>query len=156
MIEWGSFSTLLVKSSSIRILSDIRRLTNRGLVIRSVFRPYRGLEAVETILQNILISLFEIISYLSKHEIFVFGLICPIAVLANARHIIRMETHCYFCGGNTENVGAMEKILYSLDEKVDYYLHKIAMVSTLRLDPRDLYEVDVLDEETYLIDQVMI
>jgi len=50
----------------------------------------------------------------------------------------------------------MEKILYSLDEKVDYYLHKIAMESTLRLDPRDLYEVEVLDEETYLIDQVMI
>lgn len=50
----------------------------------------------------------------------------------------------------------MEKEIYSIDDKVDYYLHKIAMAPTLRLDPHDLYEVSVLDEESYLIDQVML
>jgi hypothetical protein len=50
----------------------------------------------------------------------------------------------------------MEKILYSIEDKVDYYLHKIAMASTFRLDPQELYEVEIMDEETYLLDQVMI
>jgi hypothetical protein len=50
----------------------------------------------------------------------------------------------------------MEKILYSIEDKVDYYLQKIAMASTLRLDPQELYEVEIMDEETYLLDQVMI
>lgn len=50
----------------------------------------------------------------------------------------------------------MEKTVYSVDDKVDYYLHKIAMAPALRLDPRNLYEVQVLDEEAYLIDQVML
>jgi hypothetical protein len=50
----------------------------------------------------------------------------------------------------------MEKTIYSVDDKVDYYLHKIAMAPALRLDPRELYEVQVLDEEAYLIDQVML
>jgi hypothetical protein len=50
----------------------------------------------------------------------------------------------------------MEKILYSIEDKVDYYLHKIAGAKTLRLDPQELYEVEIMDEETYLLDQVMI
>jgi hypothetical protein len=50
----------------------------------------------------------------------------------------------------------MEKTVYSLDDKMDYFLHKISVAPTLTLDARDLYEVDVLNEETYLIDQVML
>ena len=49
----------------------------------------------------------------------------------------------------------MESTVYSLDDKVDYYLHKIAMAPNLSLDPRVLYEVKVLDEDTCFIDQVM-
>ena len=52
--------------------------------------------------------------------------------------------------------GPLERTIYSVDDKVDYYLHKIAMAPALRLDPRELYEVQVLDEEAYLIDQVML
>lgn len=50
----------------------------------------------------------------------------------------------------------MEKMVYSLDDKVDYYLHKIAVAPTLKLDARTLYEVSVLNEDSYLIDQVML
>jgi hypothetical protein len=51
---------------------------------------------------------------------------------------------------------AMEKTVYSLDDKVDYYLHKISIAPTLTLDAKVLYETDVLNEESYLIDQVML
>ncbi len=50
----------------------------------------------------------------------------------------------------------MEKTAYKLNEKVDYFLHKIAMAPNLTLDARALYEVEVLDEESYLVDQVML
>lgn len=50
----------------------------------------------------------------------------------------------------------MEKTTYKLDEKVDYFLHKIALAPNLTLNARTLYEVEVLDEESYLVDQVML
>jgi hypothetical protein len=50
----------------------------------------------------------------------------------------------------------MENTVYSLDDKIDYYLHKIAIAPNLTLDPRVLYEVEVLDEDTCFIDQVMV
>lgn len=50
----------------------------------------------------------------------------------------------------------MERVITSLDDKVDYYLHKISVTSNLTMHPRDLYEVPVLDAETYLLDQVML
>jgi hypothetical protein len=50
----------------------------------------------------------------------------------------------------------MERVITSLDDKIDYYLHKISVAPGLTLHPRDLYEVPVLDAETYLLDQVML
>lgn len=50
----------------------------------------------------------------------------------------------------------MENVVYSLDDKIDYYLHKIAIAPQLTLDPRILYEVEVLDEETCFLDQIMV
>ncbi len=50
----------------------------------------------------------------------------------------------------------MEKTAHKLDDKVDYFLHKIAMAPILTLDARALYEVEVLDEDSYLVDQVML
>jgi hypothetical protein len=50
----------------------------------------------------------------------------------------------------------MERVITSLDDKVDYYLHKISVAPNLTLHPRELYEVPVLDAETYLLDQVML
>ncbi len=50
----------------------------------------------------------------------------------------------------------MQNAVYSLDDKIDYYLHKIAMAPNLTLDPRVLYEVEVLDEDTCFIDQIMV
>ena len=50
----------------------------------------------------------------------------------------------------------MDLVLTSVDEKVDYYLHKISVSANLTLHPCDLYEVPVLDTETYLIDQIML
>lgn len=50
----------------------------------------------------------------------------------------------------------MERVIASLDDKVDYYLHKISVTPGLTMHPRDLYEVPVLDAETYLLDQVML
>ena len=50
----------------------------------------------------------------------------------------------------------MEHTVYTLDDKLDYFLHKIANSPTLTLNACDLYEVEYLDEDTYLIDQVMI
>lgn len=50
----------------------------------------------------------------------------------------------------------MERVISSVDDKIDYYLHKISSESTLTMLPRDLYEVPVMDEETYLLDQVML
>lgn len=50
----------------------------------------------------------------------------------------------------------MENAVYSLDDKIDYYLHKIAIAPQLTLDPRVLYEVEVLDEETCFLDQIMV
>ena len=50
----------------------------------------------------------------------------------------------------------MENTVYSLDDKIDYFLHKIAIAPYLTLDPRVLYEVRVLDEDTCFIDQVMV
>src|SRR5688500_2911486 len=50
----------------------------------------------------------------------------------------------------------MERVITSQDDKIDYYLHKISVTSNLTMHPRDLYEVPVLDAETYLLDQVML
>jgi hypothetical protein len=50
----------------------------------------------------------------------------------------------------------MERVITSLDDKIDYYLHKISVTHNLTMHPRDLYEVPVLDAETYLLDQVML
>lgn len=50
----------------------------------------------------------------------------------------------------------MERVIISLDEKIDYYLHKICNSPSLTLHPRELYEVPVIDAETYLLDQVML
>lgn len=50
----------------------------------------------------------------------------------------------------------MEKTVHSIDDKIDYYLHKIAISPNLTLHPLNLYEVEVLDEETCFIDQVMV
>lgn len=50
----------------------------------------------------------------------------------------------------------MEYIISSLDEKVDYYLHKISLAPNLTLKLQDLYEVPVLDKDTYLMDQIML
>lgn len=50
----------------------------------------------------------------------------------------------------------MENAVYSQDDKIDYYLHKIAIAPQLTLDPRILYEVEVLDEETCFLDQIMV
>lgn len=57
---------------------------------------------------------------------------------------------------NHEAQNLMEKNVSTLDDKVDYYLHKISIAPTLTLDAHDLYEVSVLDEESYLVDQVML
>lgn len=50
----------------------------------------------------------------------------------------------------------MEHTVYTIDDKVDYFLNKIANSPTLTLHACALYEVEYLDEDTYLIDQVMI
>jgi hypothetical protein len=50
----------------------------------------------------------------------------------------------------------MDRVITSQDDKIDYYLHKISVTSNLTMHPRDLYEVPVLDTETYLLDQVML
>jgi hypothetical protein len=58
--------------------------------------------------------------------------------------------------GNESTSKTMERVITSLDDKIDYYLHKMSVASNLTLHPRDLYEVPVLDAETYLLDQVML
>src|SRR5690606_29540202 len=50
----------------------------------------------------------------------------------------------------------MANLVYALDDKIDYFLHKIAMAPSLTLDPLVLYEVRVLDEDTCFIDQIMV
>ena len=50
----------------------------------------------------------------------------------------------------------MDYMISTFDDKVDYYLHKISMAPNLTMKLADLYEVSVLDEETYLLDQIML
>ncbi|HYF69591.1 MAG TPA: hypothetical protein VD884_15705 [Ohtaekwangia sp.] len=50
----------------------------------------------------------------------------------------------------------MDYMISTFDNKVDYYLHKISMAPNLTMKLAELYEVPVLDEETYLLDQIML
>lgn len=43
-----------------------------------------------------------------------------------------------------------------MDDKVDYYLQKITAAPALRMHPLNLYEAEVMDEDVYRLDQVML
>jgi hypothetical protein len=56
----------------------------------------------------------------------------------------------------TTDQNVMERTISGLDEKLDYFLHKISTAPSLTLNLNDLYEADVLEEDIYLLDQVML